>query len=84
MACKTKSGNNDDVKLTEEQEKILTIMATQEGPVTSKEISEATGIATKFLSCRIQSLKKKGLVESPARCKYEITGAGKVTIAHCE
>ncbi len=80
MACKTKSGNNGDVKLTEEQEKILKTMAAQEGPVTGREVSEATGIAAKSVSCRIQSLRKKGLVGSPARCRYEITDAGKAAV----
>ena len=80
MACKTKSVNNGDVKLTEEQEKILKAMAARENPVTSKEISEATGIAAKSLGCRIQSLKKKGLVDSPVRCRYEITDAGKAAV----
>jgi len=78
MACKTKSkGNNGKITLTEEQEKVLKAIAAQEGPVTTKEISEATGIATKAISCRIQSLKKKGLVASPARCRYEATETGK-------
>ncbi len=79
MACKTKSKvNNGTVKLTEEQEKVLKAIAAMEGPVTSKEISEATGLNTKAISCRIQSLKKKGLVESPVRCKYEVTDSGKM------
>jgi Mn-dependent DtxR family transcriptional regulator len=78
MACKTKSkGDNGAVKLTEEQEKILKAIASQDGPVTTKEIAEATGIASKSVSCRIQSLKKKGLINSPARCKYEITDTGR-------
>ncbi len=77
MACKTNAGHNCTAKLTEEQEMVLRALAAQEGPAGTREISEATGIASKSVSCRIQSLKKKGLVQSPARCKYEITDAGR-------
>ncbi len=81
MACKCKKKGGKEIKLTEEQEKILRAMAEMEGPVASKDISEATGIPSKSLSCRIRSLKTKGLLESPARCKYEITEAGRQLIA---
>ncbi len=78
MACKRKSkGDNGAVKLTEEQELVLKAVAAKDSPVSTKEISEATGLASKSVSCRIQSLKKKGLIESPARCKYEVTDKGK-------
>ncbi|NPA94803.1 MAG: winged helix-turn-helix transcriptional regulator [Thermodesulfobacteria bacterium] len=77
MACKCKKKGEKEIKLTEEQEKILRAMAEMDGPVASKQISEATGIPTKSLSCRIRSLKNKGLLDSPARCKYEITEAGR-------
>ena len=77
MACKCKSKGDKEIKLTEEQEKILKAMAKMDGPVASKDISEATGIPSKSLSCRIRSLKNKGLLDSPARCKYELTEAGR-------
>jgi len=85
MACKTKSSvDNRDIKLTAEQEKILRTIAGRSNPVSSREISEAAGIAPKSVSCRIQSLKKKGLIISPARCKYEITDTGRTVIQEQE
>ncbi len=77
MGCKCGSKKNKEIKLTEEQEKILKAVAQMEGPVATKDISEATGIPSKSLSCRISALKKKGLLESPQRCRYQITEAGK-------
>ncbi len=78
MACKTKSkGDNGAIKLTQEQETILKAIAAKDEPITTKEISEVTGLAPKSVSCRIQSLKKKGLIESPVRCKYEVTDDGR-------
>ncbi len=78
MACKCKSKKESkEIKLTPEQEKILKAVAEMDGPVATKDISEATGIPSKSLSCRIRSLKTKGLLDSPARCKYEITEEGR-------
>ncbi len=77
MACKKKNGG---INLTEEQGNVLKAMVASEGPVSSKDIAEATGLAPKSVSCRIQALKKKGLVESPVRCKYEVTDAGKAAV----
>lgn len=85
MGCKCSSKKKDKaVSLTEEQAKILKAMAEMEGPVASKDISAATGIPSKSLSCRIRSLKTKGLVESPARCKYVITEQGRQLASSCE
>ena len=80
MACKRKKKADKEIQLTEEQKKILMAMAEMEGPVASRDIAGATGIPSKSLSCRIRSLKTKGLLESPARCKYEITEAGRQLI----
>ncbi len=80
MACKRKKKGDKEIQLTEEQKKILLAMAEMQGPVASRDIAEATGIPSKSLSCRIRSLKTKGLLESPARCKYEITEAGRQLI----
>ncbi len=77
MGCKCKSKSEKEIKLTKEQEKILKAMAKMDGPVRSKDISEATGIPSKSLSCRIRSLKNKGLLDSPERCKYELTETGR-------
>ena len=77
MACKSKSCGT----LTEEQKKILEALAEAKEPVATKDISAATGIPSKSVSCRLRSLKNKGFIESPARCKYAITNEGKSQIS---
>ncbi len=85
MACKCGSnGGKKEIKLTEEQAKILKALSEMEGPVASKDIAEATGIPSKSLSCRIRSLKDKGLVQSPARCRYEVTEKGREMAGSCQ
>lgn len=63
--------------LSDEQRQVLEVMAKCDGPCVTKDIVAATGLESKQVSCRITALKKKGYVESPVRCKYEITGEGK-------
>lgn len=63
--------------LTDEQKQILEAMVNSQEPCGSKDIAAATGLETKAISCRITALKKKGLVESPVRCKYTITDDGR-------
>ncbi len=63
--------------LTDEQKQILEAMAKSDEPCGSKDIASATGLESKAISCRITALKKKGLVESPVRCKYAITADGR-------
>ncbi|MBW1635336.1 MAG: transcriptional regulator [Deltaproteobacteria bacterium] len=50
------------------------------GPCGNKDIVEATGLDKKVVSSKITSLKKKGLVDSPVRCKYSITEDGQVAL----
>lgn len=69
--------------LTQEQKQILEAMADSQEPCGSKDIAAATGLETKAISCRITALKKKGLVESPVRCKYAITEDGKSALKQC-
>ena len=78
MACKTKSGNC--AGLTENHEKILSALAGMSGPSASKEIATASGLESKSMSCQLKSLKNKGYIASPARCKYAITEAGKAAM----
>jgi Fur family transcriptional regulator, peroxide stress response regulator len=66
--------------ITDEQKQVLEAMAKCDGPCASKDIALATGLETKAVSSRITTLKKKGYVDSPVRCKYEITSAGKTAI----
>jgi len=75
MGCGCKAG-----VLSDEQKKVLEAMAECSGPCGSKDIAAATGLETKQVSCRLTALKKKGYVESPVRCKYEITGEGKTAL----
>jgi len=70
-------GCGDKKCLTDEQKQVLDAMASCDGPCGSKDIAAATGLEPKQVSCRITALKKKGYVDSPVRCKYEITGEGK-------
>ena len=75
MGCGCKKG-----ALTDEQKQVLEAMNNCDGPCGSKDIAAATGLETKQVSCRITALKKKGYVDSPVRCKYEITGEGKTAL----
>lgn len=77
MGCK-KCGSsfpNDD------QRKVLTALANSKEPCGTRDITAATGLEAKQVSTQITTLKKKGYVASPARCKYEITREGKKIIA---
>ncbi len=74
MGCKKCSTKG----LTDEQKAILTTLAATEGePKACKEIAEMVGLKSNAVSCRIRSLKNKGYVTSPERCKYIITEEGK-------
>ena len=62
--------------LTDEQKKILEAFKSSDKPAGTKDIVEATGLEKKVVSSTISGLKKKGLLDSPVRCKYGITGDG--------
>ncbi len=62
--------------------KVLQALASGDGPFSSKEIAEISGLESKQISCQMSSLKKKGLVDSPVRCKYVITQAGKAELTN--
>lgn len=66
--------------LSEEQKKVLRAMADRAGSCATKDIAAATGLDTKVVSCRITDLKKKGYVESPERCRYDITEQGRAAM----
>ncbi|MDH5299138.1 MAG: hypothetical protein OEV91_08980 [Desulfobulbaceae bacterium] len=76
MAC-AKKGCGVATELTGEQKQILAAMATRTEPCGCKEIAEASGMESKAVSCKLTALKNQGYVESPARCKYAITAAGR-------
>ena len=62
--------------INDQQRQVLEALANSTGPSGSKELAAATGIEAKQVSCQLTALKKKGLVDSPARCKYGITDQG--------
>ena len=68
------------VEASGEARQVLEALAKVEGPCGAKDISEATGLDKKVVSSRITALKKKGLVDSPVRCKYGITDEGRATL----
>ena len=76
----TSSSDNTQMEVTEEQKKILQAMAASKNPCGSKDIASATGLEAKIISSRITAMKKKGLVESPVRCKYTVTDEGRAAI----
>lgn len=76
MACKC--GKNEG--LSEEQKVILSTIAEINGPCACKDIAEKAGMESKAVSCKLTSLKNKGYIDSPARCKYAITAAGKAAL----
>ncbi|EKD33930.1 MAG: hypothetical protein ACD_75C02537G0003 [uncultured bacterium] len=73
--CATKTKEAGD-----ESRKILEALAGCGRPCGSKDIAEATGLDKKVVSDQIAALKKKGLVDSPVRCKFGITAEGKATL----
>ncbi|RZW17798.1 MAG: ArsR family transcriptional regulator [Desulfobulbaceae bacterium] len=68
-------------ELTGEQMLILEALAGTEAPWGSKDIVAATGLDKKVVSNKIAAMKKAGLVDSPVRCKYGVTEAGKKAIS---
>ncbi len=77
MGCKCSSKKSTATSLTEEQQKILKALAEAAEPVACKDISESTGIPSKSVSCRLKTLRNKGLVDSPKRCRYVATDSGR-------
>lgn len=69
------------IKLSDTQQVILQAMTGMESACGSKDIAQKAGLDTKQVSCQLTALKKKGLIESPARCVYSITAAGKNAVS---
>jgi Fe2+ or Zn2+ uptake regulation protein len=59
------------------QQDILAALWTRGAACTSKEIAAAISLAPGEVSRELAELKEKGLVVSPARCKYQLAEAGK-------
>ncbi len=67
--------------IDEEGKKVLTALVGFSEPASGKEIAGASGMDSKKVSSKIKTLKSKGFVESPVRCKFSITAAGKETLS---
>ncbi len=63
-------------ELSGEDKQVLEALAQSGGPCGNKDIVEVTGLDKKIVSKQVTALKKKGLVDSPVRCKYGITEEG--------
>jgi len=66
--------------LSDENKQILEVLAKSDAPCGNKDIVEVTGFEKKAVSSQITALKKKGLVDSPARCKHGITEEGQAAL----
>lgn len=63
-----------------ETKQILEAIAKIDKPCGTKEVAEATGIDKKVITKEITALKKKGLLDSPVRCKHGITDEGRASL----
>lgn len=78
--CGCGAGKAEKMAAADSSKTILQALAKCGGPCGSKELIEATGLDKKVVTDEIAALKKKGLVDSPVRCKYGITEAGKAAL----
>lgn len=60
-----------------EEKKVLTAFNSIGGNTTPKAVAEVSGLDSKIVTKAIKSLKENGLIDSPVRCRYCITEAGK-------
>ena len=66
-----------ELEINDELKSILSALASASEPIGNKELETETGIPKSKLPTRVKKLKDAGLVDSPIRCKYGITDAGK-------
>jgi DNA-binding IclR family transcriptional regulator len=67
----------DNQSVDSQGRKVLQALSQAPGPLGSKQIGEAAGLDGKLVGDLIKGLKAQGLVESPVRCKWGLTPAGK-------
>ncbi len=78
---KEKGGPNmTEKELDGTQKNVLKALAQLDKPAGNKEIAQTAGLDSKEVTKAIKVLKTKGLVNSPVRCKYAVTPAGKSEI----
>jgi hypothetical protein len=63
--------------LDNDQKKLLSAFVSIGKPASGKEAAAASGLDEKLVGKLITKLKTQGFVDSPVRCKYGITEAGK-------
>jgi len=63
-------------ELDQKEMKVLAALASG-GPLANKQIAQAAGLDAKEVTEAIKNLKAQGLVDSPVRCKYGLTKAGR-------
>ncbi|WP_417910986.1 transcriptional repressor [Candidatus Electronema sp. PJ] len=68
---------NGTGRLSERQREVLRALERTGCVCTGRDLAAAIELEPNKISLQLTALKKKGLVASPARCKYEITPAGK-------
>ena len=73
MACKS----DKDWTMDAQQEQILNALAGMTDPASGKDVAGTSGLEAKVVSSKIKTLKTKGFVDSPVRCKYAITDLGR-------
>lgn len=69
-----------DQVLGAESKQILEALIQIDKPCGNKDLVEVTGIDKKLVTKEVGALKKKGLVDSPVRCKYGITDLGRASL----
>ncbi|MCW5200859.1 ArsR family transcriptional regulator [Desulfobulbus sp. F4] len=63
--------------MSQRQREVLKVLKSCGCCCSGRDIAAATSLGPNQISFQLTCLKKKGLVASPARCKYELTTAGK-------
>jgi predicted transcriptional regulator len=69
-----------DLVLDSDLKSILKALSKMKAPAGNSEIEKAAGVEKSKLAPKMKKLKDAGLIDSPERCKYCITSAGKQKI----
>ncbi|MCB2188369.1 MAG: MarR family transcriptional regulator [Deltaproteobacteria bacterium] len=67
--------------MDQEAQLVLKALAESSAPLSGKDVASTSGVDVKEVPKIISKLKKQGLVDSPVRCKYGATEAGKASLA---
>ncbi len=63
--------------LDDNAKKIIKALGQSGGPFSNKQLAQATGLDAKKIGPLVKKLREAGFADSPARCKYGLTSAGK-------